>query len=60
MRIIRAGDLRRCALLVRFECADCGCVFEAGPHEYIWERDARLARCPCCYAQCAGTQDKEG
>ena len=55
MHIIREGDRRRCALLVGFECAECGCMFVAGPHEYRREGDSCVARCPCCWTECTGT-----
>lgn len=55
MLIIRDGDRRRCALLVGFECDRCGCMFVAGPHEHRQEGDRCVARCPCCWTECAET-----
>lgn len=63
MVIIKHGSADRSDRLVRFECRECGCVFDMGPHERyenpkeyegeLRERGARyVCRCPCCNAEC--------
>ena len=34
MKIIKEGDLWRVQTVRRFECPDCGCIFEAGGYEF--------------------------
>ena len=53
MTIIRPGDLLKLAKTMRFECRDCGCVFDCDQSEYItrngWRNDTIYeAGCPCC------------
>lgn len=53
MKIIKAGDLGRLEKSRRFICGMCGCVFEAGPGEYLVEGDYRngeycVHKCPTC------------
>ena len=48
MRIIKAGRPKRA--IARFECRECGCVFEAERCEYRIETDYRNGHyyvCPC-------------
>lgn len=50
MKIIKPGDPGRLDTTRRFECAACGCVFEANATEYIKESDFRngiFCRCAC-------------
>lgn len=57
MKIIKPGDLERLKIIKRFECKDCGCIFEADQHEFR-SADAMEAlhdaidascECPCCH-----------
>ena len=53
MKIIREGDLSRVQKMQRFACQECGCVWEAGPSEYLVEIDYRnemyyVSDCPTC------------
>ena len=55
MRIIQQGDLNRLRKVKRFECGQCGCVFEANSTEYKHEYSQREncgwyeTHCPTCH-----------
>ena len=55
IKIIEPGDLDRLKKIIRFECPDCGCIFEADQQDYkIAEPMAALhdgleATCECPY-----------
>ena len=53
MKIIKAGDLKRLDKTRRFECPDCGCIWEATAFEYRkeWDRNNTLVvcKCPTCH-----------
>ncbi len=34
MKIIKEGDLNKLKKIKRFECKECGCIFEAEKNEY--------------------------
>ena len=34
MKIIKEGDLNKLKKIKRFECKECGCIFEADKNEY--------------------------
>ena len=49
MKIIKDGDLERTKKVKRFECTNCGCVFEASKSEYKveFEDNETYFRCKC-------------
>ena len=52
MKIIKEGNLGLLKRTKRFECRECGCVFEADKGEYKesncqWELEVTCV-CPCC------------
>jgi len=52
MKIIREGDLSRITTVRRFECPDCGCVWEVGACEYRREVISGRRLCECCCPTC--------
>lgn len=52
MNIITQGDLNRAKKVKRFECRECGCIFECDATEYRHEshrnEDYYCAKCPTC------------
>lgn len=56
MRIIQHGDPNRLKKIKRFECGQCGCIFEAESTEYKHEFSQREmcgwyeAHCPTCHS----------
>ena len=53
MRVLRNGNPDVARPVVRFQCKNCDCLFEAERHEYSAVNDYRngyyyRARCPCC------------
>lgn len=49
MKIIKQGDLKCLEKIRRFECPDCGCIWEANAAEYRkeWDRNETLVVCEC-------------
>lgn len=58
MKIIQSGDLKRLKKVIRFQCKECGCVFEADCTEYKWQYSQREnvgwyeIKCPTCDNWC--------
>ena len=52
MKIIKEGDLTRLATAKRFECPECGCVWEASAGEYRRELVSGAALCVCLCPTC--------
>lgn len=52
MKIIKEGDLSRLTTARRFECTDCGCIFEASACEYLRERLDGVMVCECNCPTC--------
>ena len=54
MNIVKHGAGTLSAIVRRFECSACGCVFDAAPGEYDMEWDVQIGRsvsvceCPEC------------
>lgn len=53
MKIIKEGDLKRLDKTRRFECPDCGCIWEATAFEYRREQGRYNetmigCKCPTC------------
>ena len=52
MRIIWEGDLSRLTTVRRFECPDCGCIWDASAGEYCREiicgKHLCICACPTC------------
>ena len=53
MKIIRQGDLSRLDKTRRFQCHDCGCIWDVNQTEYRYESDGRngdtwICECPTC------------
>lgn len=52
MKIIKEGDLKKLKKIKRFECKECGCIFEAEKDEYKWGSQYNEAyyycACPYC------------
>lgn len=53
MKIIREGEIKRIEAIKRFECWECGCVFECSKSEYEHSGSGRnsdvyTATCPTC------------
>ena len=48
MRILKHGTSEKSRLLVRMACAECGCEFIVGPHEYRLGDTGAEASCPEC------------
>ena len=52
MKIIKEGDLKKLKKIKRFECKECGCIFEAEKDEYKWDSQYNVTyyycTCPCC------------
>ena len=52
MKIIKEGDLKKLKKIKRFECKECGCIFEAEKDEYKWGNQYNetyyYCACPCC------------
>lgn len=65
MKIIQKGDLNRLKKIKRFECGQCGCIFEAENTEYKYEFSQRdnygwyEAHCPTCHRTVTLSDDKE-
>ena len=55
MTIIREGDIRKLKKVFRFECHNCGCIFEAEKGEYRigthYNEDYYYCECPFCHNQ---------
>lgn len=54
MKIIKKGDLNIAKKPLRFECKNCGTIFEAIKQEYIYCGDQRegdnwKCECPLCH-----------
>ena len=53
MKIIKEGNLDKLKKIKRFECKECGCIFEAEKDEYKWDSQYNetyyYCKCPCCY-----------
>ena len=53
MKIIKEGDLNKLKKIKRFECKECGCIFEAGKDEYKrgsqYNETYYYCVCPCCH-----------
>jgi len=63
MRIIKEGDLSRLSTVKRFECPDCGCVFEASGCEYLRSMLGGKTVCECNCPTCrrmVRIDDEEG
>lgn len=41
MKIIKSGNLKKFNMTIRFECPQCGCLFEADKNEYKIHDDQR-------------------
>lgn len=52
MHIIKHGELKNALRLLRFNCTACGCIFNAGPHEYRMCDKGMITNCPDCYNEC--------
>ena len=52
MHIIEHGELKNTLRLLRFNCTACGCVFNAGPHEYRMSDKDMTMNCPDYYNEC--------
>lgn len=52
MKIIKEGNLNKLKKIKRFECEECGCIFEAEKDEYKWgsqyNEEYYYCACPCC------------
>ena len=53
MKIIKEGDVKRLDKTRRFECSDCGCIWEATAFEYRREQGRYNetmigCKCPTC------------
>ena len=52
MKIIKEGDVSKTLRIKRFECKECGCIFEADKNEYETSSDYRETvyriECPTC------------
>ena len=53
MKIIKEGDMKRVYKMRRFECPDCGCIWEATAFEYRKEQgrynETEIScECPTC------------
>lgn len=52
VEIIKEGDTGRLKATKRFQCDECGCVFEADKDEYQSDMQYNTAyfycKCPCC------------
>ncbi len=52
VKIIKEGDPGRLKATKRFQCDECGCVFEADKDEYQSDMQYNTAyfycKCPCC------------
>ena len=52
MKIIKEGNLDKLKKIKRFECKECGCIFEAEKDEYKWDSQYNetyyYCACPCC------------
>lgn len=52
MKIIKKGDPGRLKAAKRFQCDECGCVFEADKGEYKcnmrYNEEYFYCKCPCC------------
>ena len=52
MKIIKEGDLNKLKRIKRFECKECGCIFEAEKDEYKegsqYNETYYYCACPCC------------
>ena len=53
MKIIKEGNLNKLERIKRFECKECGCIFEAGKDEYKWGSQYNYSyyycKCPFCH-----------
>ena len=57
MKIIKSGNLDRLRIVKRFECPDCGCIFEADQYEFrsadamevLHDAIDASCECPCCH-----------
>lgn len=53
MTIIREGDMRKIKKVLRFECRNCGCIFEAEKGEYRvgtqYNEEYYYCECPFCH-----------
>lgn len=63
MKIIREGDLSRITTVRRFECPDCGCIWDVSAGEYrreiICGRHLCICACPTCYKEVRINDDTE-
>lgn len=54
MRIIKYGDKNKIKKIKKFECKECGCIFEAVKGEYEtgsqYNNIYYYCRCPCCHS----------
>ena len=52
MKIIKEGDIKLLKRVKRFECPDCGCIFEADKGEYQcgsqYNQEYYSCKCPTC------------
>lgn len=52
MKIIKEGDLKKLKKIKRFECKECGCIFEAEKDEYKrgsqYNEEYYYCACPYC------------
>lgn len=55
MIIIKKGDIQKMKKIVRFECRNCGCIFEAEKGEYKidsqYNDEYYSCECPFCHKQ---------
>lgn len=61
MNILKHGDPKRTKRILRFECKECGCVWNAGPHE-VYRGVGGLGNgcyCPECYELTKGEPYEE-
>lgn len=53
MKIIKEGDLNKLKKIKRFECKECGCIFEAEKNEYKhgsqYNDTYYYCECPFCH-----------
>jgi len=64
MRIIWEGDLSRITTVRRFECPDCGCIWDVNAGEYrreiICGKHLCINTCPTCKKEVRIDDDTEG
>lgn len=52
MKMIQEGNLDKLKQVIRFQCDDCDCIFEANHNEYeikeFYIDTYYVCECPCC------------